>query len=71
MNNNVILNIELTPAEADEVIAGLNNHASSLEGLAQKILISAQGQYAKIIADQQKAAEEATKDNKEKKGENK
>lgn len=47
------LNIELTPAEADEVIAGLNNKALDLEGLAQRILISAQTQYSQIIAARQ------------------
>lgn len=67
------LNIELTPAEADEVIAGLNGHASDLEKLAQRILVNAQTQYAqavaKIQADQEAAAKEADKENK--KGENK
>lgn len=67
------LNIELTPAEADEVIAGLNGHASDLEKLAQRILVNAQAQYAqavaKIQAEQEAAAKEADKENK--KGENK
>lgn len=48
--NEIKLNIELTPAEADEVIAGLHSHAAGLQSLAQKILIMAQGQYQQIIA---------------------
>lgn len=73
MNNNIKLNIELTPAEADEVIAGLNNHSVELSNLAQRILVTAQSQYAQIAAKQQEeqeaAMKEAEKENK--KGDNK
>lgn len=71
--NNVKLNIELTPAEADEVIAGLNGRSVELGNLAQRILISAQTQYAQIAAQQQAEQEEAQKaaEKENKKGENK
>ena len=66
------LKIELTPAEADEVIAGLNARATDLNILAQRILVDAQGQYAqavaKIQADQEAAAKEAEKENKKGEG---
>lgn len=54
--NDIKLNIELTPAEADEVIAGLHSHAADLQSLAQKILILAQSQYSQIVAAQQMEA---------------
>lgn len=71
--NNVKLNIELTPAEADEVIAGLNSRSVELGNLAQRILVSAQTQYAQIVAQQQTEQEEAQKaaEKENKKGENK
>ena len=50
--NEIKLNIELTPAEADEVVAGLHNHSADLQNLAQRILISAQGQYNQIVSQQ-------------------
>lgn len=49
MNKEILLNIKLTPAETDEVIASLNNKASNLEGLAQKIFGEAQNQYKKFV----------------------
>ena len=75
--NEIKLNIELTPAEADEVVAGLHNHSTDLQNLAQRILISAQGQYNQIVSQQMMMrtgeTEETKKDEEQKKekGENK
>lgn len=75
--NEIKLNIELTPAEADEVVAGLHNHSADLQNLAQRILISAQGQYNQIVSQQRMMhtgeTEETKKDEEQKKekGENK
>jgi len=75
--NEIKLNIELTPAEADEVVAGLHSHAADLQSLAQKILITAQSQYQQIVSQQMMMhtgeTEETKKDEEQKKekGENK
>lgn len=63
----VKLGITLTPAEADEVIAGLKKHASDINELAERILSEAKTQYKGILLEEQEAKGEEEEDDGRKK----